>query len=162
MNKNNNFSDQILLTQQKLNEFKKELEHLVKVERNKAIEDIKEAREQGDLSENAEYDAARERQGIIESRIRELEAIISKAKIIVTDRSSTKISIGSLVTIENQETKERQTFQIVSSMDADPFQNKISNFSPMAEVLLGQSEGDEVEVDVSEKYSVKIIKVVNG
>ncbi|MBG0730529.1 transcription elongation factor GreA [Mycoplasma sp. 'Moose RK'] len=154
-------NDEILLTQQKLDEIKKELKHLVNVERINVIQEIKEARSQGDLSENAEYDVAREKQGIIESKIRELETIISKAKIIATNSGSSRISIGSKVTFENLETKEIQTFQIVSSIDADPLQNKISNLSPVAQVLIGQNRGDEVEIDVNEKYSVRILEVIN-
>ncbi|AJR12498.1 Transcription elongation factor greA [Mesomycoplasma dispar] len=154
-------NDEILLTQQKLDEIKKELEHLVNVERANVIQEIKDARSQGDLSENAEYDVAREKQGIIESKIRELETIIAKAKIIETNSGSSRVSIGSKVTLENLESGEIQTFQIVSSIDADPFKNKISYFSPIAQVLLGQHKGDEVEVDVNEKYSVKILEVIN-
>ncbi|MCP9306765.1 transcription elongation factor GreA [Mesomycoplasma ovipneumoniae] len=154
-------NDEVLLTQQKLDEIKKELEHLINVERVNVIQEIKDARSQGDLSENAEYDVAREKQGIIESKIREFEAIIAKAKIIETRSGSKRVSIGSKVTLKNLESGLVQTFQIVSSIDADPFANKISNFSPIAQVLLGQHEGDEVEVDVNEKYSVKILEVTN-
>ncbi|AJC50136.1 transcription elongation factor GreA [Mycoplasma flocculare] len=154
-------NDEILLTEQKLEEIKKELEHLLNVERVNVIQEIKDARSQGDLSENAEYDVAREKQGIIESKIRELETIISRAKIIETNSGSSRVSIGSKVTLENIESHEKQTFQIVSSIDADPFANKISNFSPIAQALLGQDQGDEVEVDVNEKYSVKILEVIN-
>lgn len=153
--------DKILLAQQKLEEIEKELEHLINVERVNVIQEIKDARSQGDLSENAEYDVAREKQGIIESRIRELETIISKAKIIKADLGSSRVSIGSKVSLENVESGEIQTFQIVSSIDADPFKSKISNFSPIAQALLGQHQGDEVEVDVNEKYSVRILKVIN-
>ncbi|CAT05407.1 transcription elongation factor GreA [Mesomycoplasma conjunctivae] len=161
MQKNSN--NQILLTKEKLEELKQELNNLINIERNNVIEEIKYARQQGDLSENAEYDAAREKQGVIESRIRELDAIITKAQIIRTNTGSSSISVGSKVTIENLKNNKINTFQIVgSSIDADPFQNKISISSAFAQAIMGQHEGDELDVDTIEKYSVRILKVENN
>ncbi|QJB70929.1 transcription elongation factor GreA [Mycoplasma sp. 1654_15] len=161
-----NFKDkkeELFLTKESLESYKKELNHLINVERNKVIEEIKSAREQGDLSENAEYDAARERQGIVEARILEIESIISKAKIIEnTGLKSDEITIGSRVSIFNLKTKTSHDVQIVGSLDADPFQNKISNLSPLASALIGRKTGEEVEIDVAEKYSVQILGIDNN
>ncbi|MBN3534410.1 transcription elongation factor GreA [Mycoplasma procyoni] len=165
--KNKNETNDILLTQDRLESLQKELAHLIEVERPKVIEDIKDARNQGDLSENAEYDAAREKQGQIESRIHELENIISRAKVI-SESNSSSVAIGSLVRIEltNTKTLEKQELEvkIVGSLDANPFENKISNISPLAQSILGQKVGDTTEMDSGDKYSgdkftVRIISI---
>lgn len=154
--------EEIFLTKESLESYKKELNQLINVERNKVIDEIKSAREQGDLSENAEYDAAREKQGIIEARILEIESILSKAKLIEnTGLKSDEITIGSKVSILNLKTQTSHNVQIVGSLGANPFQNKISNLSPLASALIGRKAGEEVEIDVSEKYSVQILSINN-
>ncbi|WP_215743069.1 transcription elongation factor GreA [Mesomycoplasma hyorhinis] len=154
--------EEIFLTKESLESYKKELNQLINVERNKVIDEIKSAREQGDLSENAEYDAAREKQGIIEARILEIESILSKAKLIEnTGLKSDEITIGSKVSILNLKTQTSHNVQIVGSLDANPFQNKISNLSPLASALIGRKAGEEIEIDVSEKYSVQILSINN-
>lgn len=154
--------EEIFLTKESLESYKKELNQLINVERNKVIDEIKSAREQGDLSENAEYDAAREKQGIIEARILEIESILSKAKFIEnTGLKSDEITIGSKVSILNLKTQTSHNVQIVGFLDANPFQNKISNLSPLASALIGRKAGEEVEIDVSEKYSVQILSINN-
>ena len=147
------------LTQEGLEEIKKELEELKMVKRPEVIEALKEARAQGDLSENAEYDAARTEQAIVESRIKELEAMVENAKVIEKTNSDV-VSIGSNVTIEYIDDNEKEEYSIVGSKEADPFSNKISNESPIAQAILGQKKGATVSVDSPNgKYDVKIIAV---
>ncbi|QJR44046.1 transcription elongation factor GreA [Mycoplasma miroungirhinis] len=156
-----NNADKIYLTQQSLEEYKKELEHLQNVIRPQVIEEIRDARSQGDLSENAEYDAAREKQGQIEARITEIQHILDNYEII--DQSSVKsiAQIGSTVTFQMKNDKSiTKTIQIVGSLEANPFEQKISNNSPLARALLGHKVGDQVEVDVDKKYEI-IIKKIN-
>ncbi len=125
-----------------------ELHRLKTVERPEVINAIAEARAQGDLSENAEYDAARERQGFIEGRIQELEGTLSNAQIINPadlDVSGQAV-FGATVEIEDLESGERLTYQIVGDLEADIRANMISVSSPVARALIGKSEGDVVEV----------------
>ncbi len=147
------------LTQEGLDEIKKELEELKLVKRPEVIEALKEARAQGDLSENAEYDAARNEQAVVESRIKELEAMVENAKVIEKTNSDV-VSIGSNVTLEYVEDNEKEEYSIVGSKEADPFSNKISNESPIAQAILGKKKGTTVSVDSPNgKYDVKIIAV---
>ena len=147
------------LTQEGLDEIKKELEELKMVKRPEVIEALKEARAQGDLSENAEYDAARSEQAIVESRIKELEAMVENAKVI--EKTNTDVvSIGSNVIIEYIDDNEKEEYSIVGSKEADPFSNKISNESPIAQAILGQKKGTTVSVDSPNgKYDVKIVAI---
>ncbi|CDM23359.1 Transcription elongation factor GreA [Castellaniella defragrans 65Phen] len=124
------------------------MHRLKTVERPEVINAIAEARAQGDLSENAEYDAARERQGFIEGRIQELESTLSNAQIInpaELDVSGQAV-FGATVEIEDLESGERLTYQIVGDLEADIRANMISVSSPVARALIGKSEGDVVEV----------------
>ncbi len=125
-----------------------ELHRLKTVERPEVINAIAEAWAQGDLSENAEYDAARERQGFIEGRIQELEGTLSNAQIInPADLDVAGQAVfGAIVEIEDLESGERLTYQIVGDLEADIRANMISVFSPVARALIGRSEGDVVEV----------------
>ena len=147
------------LTQEGLEEIKKELEELKMVKRPEVIEALKEARAQGDLSENEEYDAARSEQAIVESRIKELEAMVENAKVI--EKTNTDVvSIGSNVIIEYIDDNEKEEYSIVGSKEADPFSNKISNESPIAQAILGQKKGATVSVDSPNgKYDVKIVAI---
>ncbi|MCU4706760.1 transcription elongation factor GreA [Mycoplasma sp. CSL7503-lung] len=151
----------IYLSIEKYNEYKKEYEQLINVERKSVQEALKEARAQGDLSENAEYDAARERQGIVEARISELENILDNSKIIESnsDKQDNRIGINSQVTFLILEKNETKTIMITGSHDADPFQNKISTFSPLAVAMLNHEIGDEVEVEGVKKFTIKIMDV---
>ncbi|MGZ9413482.1 transcription elongation factor GreA [Mycoplasma sp. 480] len=157
--------NEILLTQERLNQFKEELHNLINVERPKVIEDIKDARNQGDLSENAEYDAAREKQGLLEARITELEHIISKAKVIVEVEKNNVVSVGSKVKLRIFEAKNKENegniieVQIVGSLDANPEELKISNITPLALAVLNHSVGEKVDVDAPDKYSVEILEI---
>lgn len=154
--------NQNIITKEGLAELKAEIKHLIEVERPKVIEEIAEARAQGDLSENAEFDAAREKQGQVEDRIKEIEAILANSKVLNSRVKSKKVRIGSEVTIQSLKDKEKETYQIVGSLEANPFENKISNISPVATAILDKEEGDVVTIDVSSKYDVKIIKVKNS
>ncbi|NLY64880.1 MAG: transcription elongation factor GreA [Alcaligenaceae bacterium] len=140
----------IPLTARGAKRLEEELHRLKTIERPGVIDAISEARAQGDLSENAEYDAARERQGFIEGRIQELEGTLANAHIInpaeldIDDR----IVFGATVTIEDLDSSETVTYQIVGDLEADIRQNMISVSSPVARALIGKSEGDVVMVNV--------------
>ena len=149
----------IYLTEQGFKELQNELENLKTVKRPEIIQALKEARSLGDLSENAEYDAARNEQAITEGRIKELEVMIENVEII-SGESNGKVVIGSTVEIKYLDDEEEETYTIVGSQEADPFQDKISNECPLAIALLGKKEGDTAVVDSPKgSYSVKIISV---
>ena len=147
-----------LLTKEGKAELQKELKNLIEVERPKVIADIKEARERGDLSENAEFDAARDRQGQIEGRINEIKTILENTEVVKKSTSS-KVRVGSTVTIQNMKTNKSDTYSIVGSLEANPMEGKISNESPVALAILGQEKGALVQVQVAKKYKVKIMEV---
>ena len=150
---------ELFLTQEGLDELKKELDELIQVRRPEVINALKDARAQGDLSENAEYDAARNDQAIVESRIRELEAMIEKA-VVITKVDTDVVSIGTKVTLEYVEEEEEEEYSIVGSSEADPFTNKISNESPIAKAIMGLKVGSVVSVDSPNgKYDVKILAI---
>lgn len=127
---------------------REELHRLKHVERPAVIEAIAEARAQGDLSENAEYDAARERQGFVEGRISELDGVLSNAQVIHPAEldADGKIVFGATVEIEDLESGDKVVYQIVGDIEADIRHNKISISSPVARALIGKTEGDVVEV----------------
>lgn len=126
---------------------KEQLKKLMTEERPRNMRDIEEARGHGDLSENAEYHAAKERQGFIERRIAELNSKIVRAEVIdPTKISIGKISFGSVVTLINLATEKEVTYQIVGEDEAEISEGKISVFSPMARAMIGREIGDEIEV----------------
>ncbi len=127
---------------------KAELQRLKSVERPKVIQAIAEARSHGDLSENADYDAAKERQGFIEGRIAEIEHKLAGAQVIdpSTIEGDGRVVFGATVEIEDAETGARRTWTIVGDDEADVRENKVSVSSPLARALLGREEGDSVEV----------------
>ena len=136
--------------------------HNLKVNRRKEVaEKIKEAREQGDLSENAEYDAAKDEQRDIEARIEELEAILKNAEVVVEDEADTeKINVGCKVDVLDLEFDEEVTFQIVGSTEANSLQNMISNESPLGKALMGSKVGDLVDVEAPVgMMQYKILKI---
>ncbi|MDO4222898.1 MAG: transcription elongation factor GreA [Acinetobacter sp.] len=126
----------------------KELHHLKTVERSRITEAIAEAREHGDLKENAEYHAAREQQGFCEGRIQDIEGKLGAAQVIDVKelQQDGKVVFGVTVTIENLDTEERHTYTIVGDDEADFKQNKISINSPIARGLIGKYEGDETKI----------------
>ncbi|MCV2863902.1 transcription elongation factor GreA [Defluviimonas sp. WL0075] len=123
-----------------------ELKALKSVERPAVIRAIAEAREHGDLSENAEYHAARERQSFVEGRIKELEAILSLAEVIDPTRLSGTVKFGATVTLVDEDTDEERTYQIVGEPEADIERGLLNIKSPLARALIGKDEGDSVEV----------------
>ena len=150
----------IYVTQEGLEELKKEQENLIHVVRQEVIEDLKAARAQGDLSENADYDAARDRQAQVEARIRELEVMLNNIEIIDDKQGSVRVAkIGSTVKIEELDTHQIDEFTIVGSVEADPLNGKLSNVTPLAEAILEHKVGQTVEVLVDEPYQVKILEI---
>ncbi|WP_113672422.1 transcription elongation factor GreA [Vallitalea guaymasensis] len=138
----------VILTYNGLRELEDELQNLKVVRRKDVAEKIKEARAQGDLSENAEYDAAKEEQGEIESRIVELEKILKNAEVIDEEEISLDtISVGCKVKIYDLEFEEEIDYAIVGSTEADPLKYKISNESPVGSALIGSKIGDLVEAE---------------
>lgn len=123
-----------------------ELKLLKSVERPAVIRAIAEAREHGDLSENAEYHAAREKQSFIEGRIKELEALVSLAEVIDTSKLTGAIKFGATVTLVDEENGDERTYQIVGEAEANIEKNLLNLRSPLARALIGKEEGDSVEV----------------
>lgn len=150
---------EVLVTKEGLIDLQKELENLKMVKRPEILEAIKEARAMGDLSENSEYDAARNEQAQTEARIKELEVMIDNAKTI-TDVKTDKVGIGNKVTIEYLADNETDVYYIVGSTEANPFSNKISNESPIAQAIIGKKKDDVVTVaSPNGEYKVKIIEI---
>lgn len=151
----------IYLTQEGYDELNQELDNLVNVKRPANIIAIKEARAQGDLSENADYDAARNEQAEIEGRIRQLEQMLENAQII-KEVSKDRVGLGSTVAIQylDDDDDEEDEYKIVGSQEADPFESKISNESPIAKAILNKKIGDIVTVDSPNgSYQVKITNI---
>ena len=138
-----------------------ELNELKTVKRPEVIEAIKEARALGDLSENADYDAARDAQAQLEARIKELERMIDNAVIIEENENSDgAVALGSTVLISYVEDNDEEEYKIVGSLEANPFENKISNESPIGKAILGKTIGDIVSVESPNgSYDVKILSV---
>lgn len=140
-----------------------ELKQLKSVERPAVIAAIAEAREHGDLSENAEYHAAREKQSFIEGRIKELEALLSLAEVIDPSKLSGPIKFGATVELVDEDTDEEKTYQIVGEAEADIEKGLLNIKSPLARALIGKEEGDSVEVRTPggvKSYEVLSIKYV--
>jgi transcription elongation factor GreA len=154
-------AEKTYLTEKGLQELQLELDELKTVKRPENIQALKDARALGDLSENAEYDAARNEQAIIETRINELEKILEIAEVISEDKIDThSVSIGTSVKIEFVNDNETETYLIVGRTEADPFENKISNESPIAKAILGKKIGDVATVKCdTDDYDVKILEI---
>ncbi|MBR1718447.1 MAG: transcription elongation factor GreA [Bacilli bacterium] len=147
------------LTEQGLEELKKELDELKLVRRPEVVQALKEARALGDLSENAEYDAARTEQAEVEGRIAQLEVMIEKA-VIIEKNDNNAVSFGSVVTIKYLDDNEEDTYTIVGTSEVDPFDNKISNESPLAQAIMGKSVGEVATVNAEAgSYEVKILNI---
>ena len=137
-----------ILTYAGLKQYEDELQNLKVFRRKEVAQKIKEAREQGDLSENAEYDAAKDEQRDIELRIEELEKLLKNAEVVVEDEIDLeKISVGCQVKVLERDEDEEMEFRIVGSTEANSLQNKISNESPVGHALLGKKVGDVVDVE---------------
>ncbi len=149
----------VYLTQEGLDELKKELDNLINVRRPENIQAIKEARSLGDLSENAEYDAARNEQAQIEGRIKQLEKMLENVSII-SEVSKDKVGIGNTVAIKYVDDDEEDEYKIVGSQEADPFESRISNESPIAKALFDHKVGDVVTVESPNgSYEIEIIEI---
>jgi len=137
-----------LLTDKGLKKLEDELQELRVVKRKEVAQKIKEAREQGDLSENAEYDAAKDEQKDIEARIEELESILKNVEVVYTDEvDSEKVNVGCVVTVKELSNGNVQIFKLVGSTEADILNNKISNESPVGAALMGAKAGEIVTVE---------------
>ena len=149
------------MTQAGKEKLEQELEHLKTVVRKEVVERIKIARSFGDLSENSEYDAAKDEQAFVEGRITTIENMIRNARIISEDElSKDTVSLGSSVTFVELPEGDEETYTIVGSAEADPFEGKISNDSPIAKSLIGRKVGDQVTVQTpGGEMNVKIIEI---
>ena len=147
-----------ILTRQGLTSLKSEYDELTKVKRAQIIKRIQIAREFGDLSENSEYDAAKEEQSLLETRITQLEDVLKRAEIIEPVKKADFVVIGSTVVVEMND--EVHKFSIVGSMEADPAENKISNESPVGKAILGLQVGETIEVSVGPvKSKIKLLEI---
>lgn len=153
--------EKVAITEQGFIRLENELKHLKEVERPSVIQAISDAREHGDLSENAEYSAAREKQSFIEGRIKELESIISRADVIdIKNFSGKTVKFGATVTIMDEDTETEQTWQIVGEVEANLKEKRIGTTSPIGRSLIGKTEGDVIEVSSPGGIkSYEIIKV---
>ena len=152
--------DKIYVTKEGLKKLQDEYDNLVHVVREQVKSDLKEARALGDLSENADYDAARDMQAQVESRIAELESMLSRYEIIETSKGGSKtVRIGSTVTVKFLDTNKTEVFTIVGSTEADPLNGKLSNETPLAQAILDKKVGTTVTVQVKVPYDVTVEKV---
>ena len=151
--------EKVLLTQSGVEKLEQERDNLINVERPKVIEELQLARSQGDLSENADYDAAREKQAHLESRIKEIDYMLQNAEVISEEQMDLKVvKPGTTVTILDLSEKdaEPESYQIV---ETDPLNGKISNESPLAKAVLGHGVNEIVTVGVADPYDVKIVNI---
>ncbi|HBT17489.1 MAG TPA: transcription elongation factor GreA [Firmicutes bacterium] len=140
---------EVILTLEGLNKLEKEIEYLKTVRRREVAERIKQALEFGDISENSEYEDAKNEQGFIEGRILAIEKMLRNVRIIDDQEVTlTEVGLGSKVTLLDVETGEQFEYSIVGSAEADPFNSRISNESPVGKALLGRKVGEEIEVKV--------------
>ena len=141
-------AEEILLTQQGYEDIVKEHEYLVSVRRAEVSEHLKEAKSYGDLSENAEYDAAKDEQAELEDRINRLEYMMRNARIKADDEiTGEHVDLGLAVKVKDMKTKEEFEYTVVGITEADPFEGRISNESPVGKALLGKKVGESVEIE---------------
>lgn len=155
--------DKIPMTRRGYDALDAELKHLKTVDRPAIIRDIAEAREHGDLSENAEYHAAREKQGFIEGRVKEIEGVLSKADIIDPTRLGGSIKFGATVSLADEDNGDEKTYQIVGETEADIENGLLNIRSPLARALIGKDKGDSVEVKTpggTRSYEILSIRYV--
>lgn len=152
--------DKIPLTRAGFDKLEAELKHLKSVERPAIIRAIAEAREHGDLSENAEYHSAKEKQSFIEGRVKELEGVISLADVIDPAKMNGTVKFGATVLLVDEDTDEEKSYQIVGEYEADIENGKLNIKSPLARALIGKDEGDSVEVRTpGGERSYEILKI---
>ena len=154
-------TEEILLTKEGYDEVVAEHENLVAVRRKEVAEKLKEAIAQGDLSENADYDAAKNEQAELEERIYKLENMIRKAKIVQEeDVKGDKVNIGLKVTVKDIDTGDKEVFSIVGATESDPFNGKISTESSVGKALIGKKKGETVAIEVPDGIiNYKIMKI---
>ena len=145
------------LTESDVKKIEEEIQHRKHVIRKEAIEAVKEARAQGDLSENFEYHAAKKDKNQNESRIRYLERMIKTAKVISTDSAEDEVGMNNTVTVYFEEDDEEEVYKLVTTVRGNSLKNLISNESPLGKALLGHKVGDRVEVAVNENYSYYVV-----
>lgn len=154
-----------LLTREGLEKYEEELQYLKSVKMKEISQKIKEAKEQGDLSENAEYDAAKDEQGKVDARIKELEKLLKNAEVVdveQTDGKIAKVSFGCTVKLLDKELKEEMEYTIKGSSEADSLNGSISNESPLGKALIGAKKGDTIEVEAPVgvvKYKILDVRV---
>ena len=150
-----------IMTREGLRKYENELHDLKVIRRIEVAQKIKEAREQGDLSENAEYDAAKDEQRDIEARIVELEKILKNVEVVDDeDITADRVMVGSTVTILDMEFSEEETYKIVGSTEADSLRGKISNESPVGKALIGKSVGDVITVQTpAGEFGYKVLEI---
>lgn len=140
-------SQTVPMTPEGYQRLQEELKHLIRVERPKVVQDIAEARSHGDLSENAEYDAAKERQGFVEGRIAEINGKMARAQVIdAAGLDTDKVVFGATITVFDTESEVESTYRIVGEDEADIKHGRVSVGSPIARALIGKQEGDVVDV----------------
>ena len=147
------------LTKTGYKKLEEELRNLIDVVAVDTKHQLAEARAQGDLSENADYDAARKKLEAVESRIKEIEDILNNAEIINENNKSTRVGLGSTVTIKFLDNGKEAEYMIVGTVESDPFNGKISNTCALGEAIMGKSVGDIIEVKAVKNYKIEIIKV---
>ncbi|WP_106588731.1 transcription elongation factor GreA [Salsuginibacillus halophilus] len=150
------------MTEEGLKKLEEELEYLKTSRRQEVVERIKIARGFGDLSENSEYDAAKDEQAFVEGRINQVETMIRNAEIIEDDGSNDEVSLGKSVKFQELPNGDEEVYTIVGSAESDPLEGKISNDSPMAQSLLGRKIGDEVSVSTPGGEIKVKIKEINS
>ncbi|MCR5211058.1 MAG: transcription elongation factor GreA [Lachnospiraceae bacterium] len=164
MDTTNNAKTNSIITYKGLKKLQDELEDLKVVKRAEIAQKIKEAREQGDLSENAEYDAAKEEQAKIEGRIEEIESLLKHVEVVdEDDMKKGRVSVGSTVKILDVEMNEELTYQIVGATEASIEEDKISNESPVGKALIGAKKGDSVKVETpAGLLEFKVLSIKNS
>ncbi len=154
-------TEEILLTEEGYEKLENELEHLTKVKRREVAKRIKEARDFGDISENSEYDDAKNEQAFVEGRIKKLENMLAKARVVTKDEvDEHTVNLGTNVELEDLDTEEIYNYTIVGSAETDPLNCKISHESPIGKSILGHTIGDEIKVSTPEgQTEYKIISI---
>lgn len=153
-------NEKVHVTKEGHEKLKEERNNLIHVVRKDVIQELTAAREQGDLSENADYDAARERQGKVEARISELEVMLNNIEIIEEKVGASKVvRLGATIKILDLGLNEEATYAIVGSVEADPLNGKLSNETQLGQALIGKKVNDVVTVPVEEPYDVKVLKI---
>ena len=151
---------EFLLTSEGFLDLETELNELKNVRRPKVIEAIKDARSQGDLSENADYDAARAEQAEVEGRIKQIEDILANAQMIEESSSVRVVKLGSTVVLHDLADDTEETYTLVGSVEANPMKGLISNECALGEAIVGKKPGDRVTVKAIKPYDVEIIKIL--